>query len=222
MLPIGDDNSARRSTPFVTYILILLNIAVFLYELANGALMYENSALLNAFAAHGDEIRHGQALYTLVTSTFLHAGWAHLLGNMLYLWIFGDNVEDALGHWLYLGFYLLGGIVAGLVSTYVSGVSHVPNLGASGAIAAVLGVYLVLFPGRRVRVVGFIGVIGIGYIPAIVVIAFWAILQLVNGLGVIGATSGGVGYWAHVGGFLFGVAVGLMARGTARRQARMA
>ncbi len=222
MLPIGDDNSNRRSRPIITYILILLNIAVFLYELANGALASEFSPLLNVFAAHGDEIRQGQALYTLVTSTFLHAGWMHLLGNMLYLWIFGDNVEDALGHWTYLGFYLLGGIVAGLVSTYMSGVSHVPNLGASGAIAAVLGAYLVLFPGRRVRVIGFIGIIGIGYIPAIIVIAFWAFLQFLNGLNVIGATTGGVGYWAHIGGFMFGLAVGLMSRVVVRRQARIA
>ncbi|MFN8473559.1 MAG: rhomboid family intramembrane serine protease [Anaerolineae bacterium] len=145
-----------------------------------------------------------------------------MIGNMLYLWVFGDNVEDALGHGLYLGFYLLGGIVAGVVSAFMTGISHVPNLGASGAIAAVLGAYLIMFPGERIRVIGIGGGVGIGYVPAVAMIAFWALLQFISGLGVIGSTAGGVGYWAHIGGFVFGLLVGFLYRGTARRQARVA
>jgi len=140
---------------------------------------------------------------TLFTSMFLHAGWMHLGGNMLYLWIFGDNLEDVLGHGRFIVFYLVCGIAAGLAQIFASGASNVPSLGASGAISGVLGGYLVLFPRNRVRVLtrG-----GIASVPAIVVLGLWIVIQLISGIGSIANTeSGGVAYMAHIGGFVAGL-----------------
>lgn len=212
VLPIGDDNQGRRLAPRVTGALIAINIAVFLYEIAVGALSGDNMAFLYRWAAQSSEIRQGEALYSLFTSMFLHGSWLHLGSNMLYLWIFGDNVEDALGHGLYLLFYVVGGVVAGLVNAFALGISDVPSLGASGAIGAVLGAYLVLFPGRRIRVLVFLGIIFVSYVPALIMIGLWAVGQIVGGLATFGATEGGVGYWAHLGGLGFGVLAGLLCR----------
>jgi membrane associated rhomboid family serine protease len=141
----------------------------------------------------------------LLVSTFLHGGWLHLLGNMLYLWIFGDNVEDRLGHLPYLGFYLVGGIAADGLQIAFDTSSTVPNVGASGAIAAVLGAYLYLFPGARVRTLVFL-LVFITWIelPAAVVLGGWFILQLFSGISSVGEQGSGVAYWAHVGGWVFG------------------
>jgi len=145
-------------------------------------------------------------LWSVVESMFLHAGWLHILGNMLYLWIFGDNVEDRLGRVRYLAFYLAGGLAAAGLSLAMGPNSTVPNLGASGAIAAVLGAYLVFYPRARVLVVGLPWFVF--QLPAVAVLGFWFLLQLVSGAGSIGTqVNGGVAYWAHVGGFAFGLAV---------------
>ncbi len=202
MLPLGDDNSTRRTFPVVTYGLIVLNVLIFLLELGSGDAFIEKWSFVPArFAANP-----GSEFITIFSSMFMHAGWIHLLGNMLYLFIFGDNVEDRLGHFRYLLFYLLCGIAASLAQYMFSIGSSIPNLGASGAIAGVLGAYLVMFPGERVRVL-------VGYavvqMSAVVVIGFWIILQVVSSVSTITASSqtgsGGVAYMAHVGGFAAGI-----------------
>jgi membrane associated rhomboid family serine protease len=201
MLPIGDDNSARRITPIVTYVLIALNALMFFLELNNGEAFIQRWAFVpSRFMA--DPIGE---FVTLFTSMFMHAGWAHLLGNMLYLWIFGDNVEDRLGHGLYLVFYILCGLAATFAQLAISLGSEVANVGASGAIAGVLGAYLIMFPRGRVNVL-----LGRFVTPmsALIVIGFWIVLQIFSQISVFSAGSqeqGGVAYMAHIGGFVAGV-----------------
>jgi membrane associated rhomboid family serine protease len=197
MLPIGDDNSTRRTVPVVTYLLIFLNVIVFLFELMAGDnFIYRWSFTPSYFLANP-----GAEWITIFTSMFLHGGWMHLLGNMLYLWIFGDNVEDRMGHSRFLLFYLLCGVAATLAQLFTTTYSdlNIPNLGASGAIAGVLASYLILFPRQRVRVVVVAWVIPL---PSIVVIGIWFLLQL---LYQVGAAGDGVAYMAHIGGFLAGL-----------------
>jgi membrane associated rhomboid family serine protease len=205
MLPIGDDNSARRTVPLITYALIALNILFFFVELIGGDTFIGNWAFVpSRFLANpfGD-------LLTIFTSMFMHAGWLHLGGNMLYLWIFGDNVEDRFGHVKFLIFYLLCGIAATFAQLAFSTGSNVPNLGASGAIAGVLGAYVVMFPKSRVSVLQGSQVIPV---PALIVIGFWFVLQIFSSIGSITET-GGVAYIAHVGGFLAGVVLTFLFRG---------
>jgi len=209
MLPIGDDNSGQRTIPFVTYLLIVANIFVFLVENALGdSFILANSVvpahlLANPFAQ----------FYTVFTAMFMHASWLHILGNMLYLWIFGDNLEDRFGHSKFLVFYLLCGIAATFAQVLADPTSLVPNLGASGAIAGVLGGYLILFPGQRVRVLVVAFIIRL---PAILVIGFWIALQILNETSAGGA-AGGVAYMAHIGGFAAGIILTLLFRGGQRR-----
>ena len=209
MFPIGDDYSARRSVPVVTYALILLNILVFLLELTAGEqFIVQWSVVPRRLLANpaGD-------FPTLFSAMFMHAGWLHLGGNMLYLWIFGDNVEDALGHVKYLVFYVICGLAADAAQILVGPGSNIPNLGASGAIAGVLAAYLVLFPRGQVRVLMGRGIIPM---PALVVIGLWIVLQLISGIGSITTTAetGGVAYMAHIGGFIAGLAMAFILRGT--------
>ena len=210
MIPIGDDNSARRITPIVTYVLIALNVLVFFLELSNGEAFIERWAFIpTRFLADpvGDSV-------TLFTSMFMHAGWAHLLGNMLYLWIFGDNVEDRLGHGLYFVFYILCGLAATFAQLAISLGSSVANVGASGAIAGVLGAYLIMFPRGRVNVL-----LGRFVTPmsALIVIGFWIVIQIFSQISVFSAGSqdqGGVAYMAHIGGFVAGLVLAfLLGRG---------
>jgi membrane associated rhomboid family serine protease len=201
MLPIGDDNSARRITPLVTYVLIALNVLVFYLELTNGDAFIERWAFVpTRFLANpiGE-------LPTLFTSMFMHAGWAHLFGNMLYLWIFGDNVEDRIGHGIFTLFYILCGLGATFAQLAFSAGSSIPNLGASGAIAGIMGAYILMFPRGRVRVL-----MGRAIIPmsALIVIGFWIVLQIFSGIDTLAASSqtgGGVAYMAHIGGFATGL-----------------
>ena len=205
MIPIGDDNP-RRNFPLVNYLLILANILVFVLELNSpDSFLVTYSFIPARFTANPP----GYFL-TLLTSMFLHGGWLHLGGNMLFLWIFGDNVEDRLGHIAYLGFYLLCGIAGNLAQYAFSATSNILVLGASGAIAGVMGAYIILFPGARIRVL--ISIIPVR-VPAYVAIGIWIILQVVSGLGTIGggAVAGGVAYLAHVGGFALGLVLGLFA-----------
>lgn len=213
MFPIGDDDSARRSVPVVTYLLIALNVLFFLVELNAGDPFIEQwSVVPRRLLANP-----GADLPTIFTSMFMHAGWLHLLGNMLYLWIFGDNVEDSFGHVKFLVFYLLCGIAATFAQVAFTASSSVPNLGASGAIAGVLAAYIVLFPRGQVRVLMGRGIIPM---PALVVIGFWIVLQFISGIGSItAAAQGGVAYMAHIGGFLAGLVLTFLFRTTGARQA---
>jgi membrane associated rhomboid family serine protease len=216
MIPIGDDNTARRIVPIVTYLLIILNVIVFFLELNGGNVFVEKWAFVpNRFLADPS----GQFI-TLFTSMFMHAGWVHLLGNMLYLWIFGDNVEDRFGHGKFIIFYLLCGLGAVFAQLFFSADSVIPMLGASGAISGVLGAYLLLFPQGRVRLYNFYGVV---HAPAILVIGMWIILQLFSGIGSLSTTgeTGGVAYMAHIGGFAAGFLLTFIFRGRRVEQRRL-
>ena len=211
MFPIGDDNTGRRSTPVVTYALIAINVVVFLLELQQGDSFIREWAFTPVkFGAEPVS-----QVDNIFTAMFLHGGWMHLFGNMLYLWIFGDNVEDRLGKPLYILFYLVTGIAATMAQYAVVPGSSIPNVGASGAIAGVLGVYLVMFPKARVNVIVPGGMVMA--LPALIVLGFWMVLQVFSGVGAIATTdetasTGGVAYMAHVGGFIAGMALGLLAK----------
>ena len=215
MFPIGDDNSARRSAPLVTYLLLLANILFFFVEINGGDEFVEKWAFVPArFLADP-----GADVVTLFTSMFMHAGWAHLGGNMLYLWIFGDNVEDRFGHGRFAIFYVICGLAATFAQLAVSAGSNIPNVGASGAIAGVLGAYILLFPQGRVRVLQRGGIM---HVPAIVVIGIWIALQLFSGIGTIADTAqsdtGGIAYMAHIGGFVAGFVLTFVLRGRGEAQ----
>ncbi len=212
LFPVGDDNSARRAVPVVTYGLIALNILVFFMEMSQGEpFIRQWSVVPRQLVANPAE-----EIPTVFTSMFMHAGWMHLLGNMLFLWIFGDNVEARLGRAKYLTFYLVCGIVATLAQVAVSSGSNIPSLGASGAISGVLGAYLVLFPQGRVRILARGGIMTV---PALVVIGLWILLQFVNGIGSITQSSktGGIAYMAHIGGFAAGMALAYLLTGKSLR-----
>lgn len=206
MMPLGDDNSQRKTIPYVTYALILMNVLVFFLEMAGGeAFIMKWAFIPSEFAS--DPVGHFPNLFT---SMFMHAGWGHLLGNMLYLWIFGDNVEDYLGHTTYTVFYILSGLAATFLQFLFSGDSSLPNLGASGAIAGVLGAYILFYPQGKVRVMMGRSIVPM---PALIVIGFWFALQLFSGVASAATTSqdvGGVAYMAHVGGFLGGLAMAFL------------
>ncbi len=210
MIPIRDENPTR-TTPFVNYALLAANVAAFLIEYAlmqGGAswLVPGYGLVPTRFAADP-----GGEAFTILTSMFMHGGWQHLAGNMLFLYIFGDNVEDALGHARYLGFYLLVGVGAAVAQVYIDPTSTVPMVGASGAIAGVLGAYLVLYPRAPVVVINPIFplwfILGAFLVfPAWLVVGEWFLWNLVRGVGSLGlGASGGVAFFAHLGGFLAGL-----------------
>ena len=233
-IPIGDDNRDRRITPFVNYLLILTNILVFIFlqdwgrnipftygfstvpaEILTGHDIISDTRIVTdeitgqRVQIPGLEPTPINVYLTLLTSMFMHGGLAHILGNMLFLYIFGDNLEDAMGHSRYFFFYLLCGIIAGLAhvfSTYFFGQSaYIPSLGASGAISGVMGGYIVLFPGRRVHIwLFFFFTIAV---PAFIAVGLWFVFQVVNGLGALGGdeAAGGIAYAAHIGGFIAGL-----------------
>jgi rhomboid family protein len=217
MIPLRDANPTRR-TPVVTLGLIVACFVVFAWELG---LQATSEASLDAFvtawgvvpaelvAAWSSGQFVSQETATLVTSQFLHGGWLHLLGNLLYLWIFGNNIEDRLGPAWFLLFYLGGGAVAGLTQVAIDPDSTVPLIGASGAIAATLGAYIVLFPGARITTLVFLGFFyQLIDVPALLVLGFWFVLQLLDGIGSLGMESGaGVAFFAHIGGFVFGAGI---------------
>jgi membrane associated rhomboid family serine protease len=216
MIPLRDANPTRR-TPVVTIGIVIACFVVFAYEL--GLMASGGDAALEAFVARwavvpaeltaawgrGDILSMESA--TLITSQFMHAGWLHLLGNMLYLWIFANNVEDRLGRPAFLVFYLAGGIAAALAQVAVAPTSTIPTLGASGAIAATLGAYLVFFPRARITSLVFLGFFyQLIDVPAVLVLGFWFVLQLIDGFASLGIveTGGGVAFFAHIGGFVAG------------------
>ena len=216
MIPLKDD-APRYSTPWVNYCLLGLNVAVFLFEVALppggreqflfqfGMVPGKITALVNgAPGAHAD-----MALVPVLTSMFLHASWLHLIGNMWFLWIFGDNIEDHLGHFKYLLFYLMAGIAAAGLQTVLNPRSTLPNVGASGAIAGVMGAYFILFPSARVlTLVPFLFVFFL-WVPAWIILGYWFVIQFLSGaatsITATGQQTGGIAFWAHVGGFLAGI-----------------
>jgi len=214
-IPVKDLNP-RRTYPIVNIALILANFAVFIYQLtlpphAFKAFLLANSTiparLPAALAGHAPL---ETAILPILSSMFLHAGIAHILGNMLFLWIFGDNVEDFYGHFTYLMFYLVCGIGAGLLHILFNWNSMLPSLGASGAISGVMGAYLILYPKSRILTLVFIFLIPI---PAVVILVLWFFLQFASGVSSLGmAASGGIAWWAHVGGFLLGMGITSLAR----------
>ncbi len=213
MIPIRDENPSE-TVPVVTRALIAVNAAVFVYELMLGpglrSLFFEWGLVplrVTMALSEGTEPWTAPAL-TFATSMFLHGGWAHLIGNMWYLWIFGDNLEDRMGHARFLVYYLLGGIAAAAVQFFLHSTSRVPTVGASGAIAAVLGGYALLFPGARVfTLLPIFPFFQIVPLPAVLVLGLWFVLQFFSGALSLGAgVSGGVAWWAHIGGFVFGLA----------------
>jgi membrane associated rhomboid family serine protease len=233
VIPLRDKNPTRR-TPIVTWALIGACFAAFAIELSVTATGGDRAleAFFQRWGAVPADIANalqageylGEAMIGMVTSMFLHGGWLHLLGNMLFLWIFGNNVEDRLGSIPYLLFYLVGGIAAALTQVVIDPRSTIPLVGASGAIAAALGAYIVLFPGARILSLVFLGFFyQLLEIPALIVLGFWFALQLLSGFASFGAETaeGGVAFFAHIGGFVLGVVVGLLLRavgaGTARR-----
>jgi membrane associated rhomboid family serine protease len=233
LLPLGDDNRDRHITPVVNYILIALNILAFVFwqdmgtnipvtfgyatvpeEILTGTDLITRSVLVENPITGQDELQPGlqatpiPVYLTLITSMFMHGGWAHLGGNMLFLWIFGDNIENALGHKRYIIFYLLCGVIASLAhvfsASFLNQSTLVASLGASGAISGVLGSYILLFPRRGVHVWFLFGIITL---PALIVVGLWFVFQVINGMGMLGGeeTAGGVAYAAHIGGFLAGL-----------------
>jgi len=207
MIPLRDDNP-RRSFPILTVGLIAINVMVWLYEFllqSSGErafleFLYQWALIPSNLLA--DPVG---AAPTLISSMFMHGDWMHIIGNMVYLWVFGDNIEDTLGKGLFLPFYFASGLAASFAQIMINPASDVPNIGASGAIAGVLGAYLVLFPRAKVQTLTFI--FGWGrmmMLPAIYLLGFWFILQLLPGVLSIGAAGGGVAYFAHIGGFIAG------------------
>jgi membrane associated rhomboid family serine protease len=214
LFPIGDDNSSNKTPALVTYGLIALNVIFFFVELSGGDPFIQRwSVVPRRLIANPAE-----DFPTIFTSMFMHGGWMHLIGNMLYLWIFGDNVESRFGHVKFLIFYLLCGIAATIAQVAVSANSSIPNLGASGAIAGVLAAYIVMFPKGQVRVLLGRGIVNM---PAFIVLGLWIVLQFVNGIGSItqSAETGGVAYMAHIGGFVAGLILTFLFGGGRRVQA---
>ena len=223
MIPFRD-NIPSRTVPIINIIIIVLNVLVFIFELTLSpreldrliAALGVVPAYVYAWPRLHDPV--AALVVPFFSSMFLHGGWLHLIGNMWYLWIFGDNVEDRLGHVRYLIFYLLCGIGAGLVQTVFSGPSRVPSIGASGAIAGVLGAYVISYPWAKVlTLVPIFIFIQVIEIPAILVLGFWFIMQFFYGTASLAVSSsantGGVAWWAHVGGFIIGIVlIGIMAR----------
>jgi membrane associated rhomboid family serine protease len=211
MFPISDVIPSR-TTPFVTIGLIVVNTLAFLYELRL------SDAELDRLVRTAGVVPASFSARDVLTSLFLHGGWVHFLGNMVYLWIFGDNVEDRFGHGRFLLFYLACGGAAALVQAQVNPSSTVPMIGASGAIAGVMGAYFVLFPHSRVLAAVFvIFIIDVVEIPAIFFLGVWFLMQLFSGVGsLVEAAEGSIAFFAHIGGFFFGTLAGLFARFTAR------
>jgi membrane associated rhomboid family serine protease len=226
MFPISDGDLKTRRRPYVNVTIIILCAVVFIYELVIGDM--EQTILFFKYGTIADELANGESFRllqtptglvdittpipnwaTMFTSMFLHGDWLHFGANMLFLWVFGDNIEDRFGHFKYLLFYLAAGAIAVWLQVAIDTTSQVPTIGASGAIAGVLGAYLLLYPFSRVRTAVFFFFIVFVRIPAFILLGLWFFIQFYSGIGTLGISSqgGGVAYWAHIGGFLFGIIV---------------
>jgi membrane associated rhomboid family serine protease len=199
-IPLGDASRRPRNRPVITILIILTNVYVFVQEILYG------NAFINRWSLIPARIVAGRHLVTIFTSMFMHASWLHIIGNMIYFWAFGPEIEDSMGRIRFLLFYLTGGFVAMMTQVLADPTSRIPNLGASGAIAAVMGAFLVTFPRDRIKSVLWIAIFfRITFIPAALLIGFWFVIQLISAGSVANVHTGGVAYLAHVGGFLFGV-----------------
>jgi len=216
LIPLKD-TIPSRTYPIVTVTLIVLNVLIFLFELSLGESLSEFFDVFGVVPATYFELKESGAPFLLIyypflTSMFLHGGWMHLIGNMLYLWVFGDNVEDRLGHLKFLLFYLVCGFAAAYAHVYTNPHSEIPTVGASGAISGVLGAYFILFPHSRViTLIPIFFFFDLIEVSAFFFLAFWFILQFFNGIASLGAasyaTTGGVAWWAHIGGFITGALI---------------
>jgi len=205
LFPIGDDNVKGGYYPMVSYSLLAINILVFILQMTQGD---QQAQFIMDYGAIPAEITHGRRLFTLITSMFLHGSIGHIIGNMLFLWIFADNIEAVIGNTRFLIFYLAGGLMAHAAHIFFNAGSTIPTVGASGAIAAVLGAYLIMFPQSRIKV---LFIVFPFKVPALLFLGFWIFSQFQNGLGSLStatAETAGIAYWAHIGGFAFGAVRG--------------
>lgn len=208
--PIGDVQVQRGYKPIFSYLLIAINVLIFLYQFFMP--IDQQEAFVVKYGSIPNEILHGKDYFTILTSMFLHGGWMHLIGNMLFLWVFADNIEATIGYPKFILFYLLGGVAATLAHAVLAPESNVPCVGASGAISAVLGAYIVMFPKSQVKVL-FVILLSTFSVPAIYFLGIWIVQQLIAGVGSLTVKTmdtTGVAYWAHIGGFVFGVLAGFL------------
>lgn len=215
--PIGDTQVKGGSFPYVCYGFLGMNVIIFLYQFSLSQDQLQTFVM--TYGSIPAEILHGEDWETLFTSMFLHGGWMHLIGNMLFLWVFADNIEATIGNFPFLFFYLAGGLAAALAHIAFNTESTVPAIGASGAISAVLGAYLVMFPKSRIKVMVLIFFRSF-YMAAIFFLGLWIVQQLISGVGSLGAAAGssGVAWWAHIGGFAFGIIIGFFFKAKVRQQ----
>jgi membrane associated rhomboid family serine protease len=215
MIPLGDATRRPISFPITTLMIIVANAFAFILELVGG------DPFINRWSLVPANITAGQDWITILSSMFMHAGWEHILGNMLFFWVFGPEIEDVMGPLPFLVFYLLGGLAATAAQVLIDPTSTVPNLGASGAIAAVMGAFLITYPRDRIRTAVFLGWFArITFLPAILMVGLWFLTQLFSEVGALAQvdTGGGVAYMAHVGGFAFGMLLGRLFESRRRRR----
>jgi membrane associated rhomboid family serine protease len=213
MLPIGDTKLQAARTPYLNWIVILINVAVFIYQLTLS--QEELHSFIMEYGVVPVDILNGENYISLITAMFIHGGWLHIIGNMLFLWVFGDNIEAVVGHFWYIVFYLMGGIAASAAHVIFNAESIIPSIGASGAVSAMLGAYLVWFPSSKVKMlVPIFFFITVVRVYAWIFLFVWIGIQLFFGLAAIGqsAQTTGVAWWAHLGGFIFGLAIGIIIR----------
>ncbi len=208
IFPIGDDQVKRGYFPFFSYALIALNVAIYGYQYSLGPVT--GQTFVTEFGSIPNDIMHGKHFFTLLSSMFLHGSPMHLIGNMMFLWIFADNIEATIGNVKFILFYLLGGLAASAAHIWSDTSSIIPTIGASGAISAILGAYVVLFPKSQIKVFFFFMIFRV---PAVLFLGYWFYQQLASGTSSLNeAHAAGVAWWAHIGGFVFGALVGLAIR----------
>lgn len=216
VFPVGDDQIKGGYKPVVSYSLIVLNVLCYIWQSTDPT----GQLYVTEFGCIPAEITRGQDLHTLFSGMFMHGGFMHLLGNMIFLWVFGDNIEAVIGNVRFLLFYLFGGLMAGAAQILLNVDSPIPCVGASGAIAAVMGAYMVMYPKSRIRML-FVLNLSRFHIPALAFLGFWIAQQLLSGIGALpyfggnGVDGGGVAYWAHIGGFVAGIGCGFFFRPSA-------
>jgi len=208
IIPVGDENVKGGAKPIFSYSFLAINILIFLFHISLGSVEAFNQ-FANTFGAIPSEILRQEDLFTLITSIFLHGGLMHLAGNMLFLWIFADNIEATAGNLHFIFFYFLGGLVASLAHVFLTTTPDIPTVGASGAISAVMGAYIVCFPKSKIKMMVLI-LFKSFYIPAMLFLGFWFAQQIISSFTVVDSSQGGVAWWAHIGGFVFGVVYALL------------
>jgi membrane associated rhomboid family serine protease len=214
MIPLSDASRRPVNFPIMTVLIVAANAVMFFFELTLG------DTFINQWSLVPANIMAGQGYITILTAMFMHAGWMHILGNMLFFWVFGPEIEDVMDPLRYLTFYLLGGLAATAAQILVDPTSTVPNLGASGAIAGVMGAFLITYPRDRIRTILFFGwFVRVTFIPAIILVGFWFLTQLFSEVGALAQVqSGGVAYMAHIGGFIFGALTARVFESRSRRR----